>query len=139
MYGMFSRIDGLRSLELGDPGGMRDRLNALVLAGEKTATAGLWKSDYGPEDEELEEVGERLALLGSDSMALAVLEVTGVEIHPFDGVPWAFAQAEGEGFTSIQDWREGHRAYYKRGGVVVADEDTMVCVWFQVSEVLPKW
>jgi hypothetical protein len=39
----------------------QDRLNALVLAGEKVATAGPWEQDYVNEDEALEAVGERLS------------------------------------------------------------------------------
>jgi hypothetical protein len=37
---MWPRLDGLRALELGTPGEMRVRLNDLVVAGLKTATAG---------------------------------------------------------------------------------------------------
>ncbi|MFJ1705946.1 hypothetical protein [Kitasatospora sp. NPDC088346] len=48
-------------MELGTPGGMRAELNALVLSGEKTATTGLL-ADYAEEGEELEHLGERLAL-----------------------------------------------------------------------------
>jgi len=50
----FPVIGGLRALELGTPGPMRERLNGLVLAGTKRATAGTLE-EY--EDNELEEVG----------------------------------------------------------------------------------
>lgn len=129
---MWPRVDGLRSLELGSPGAMRDRLNALVMAGEKTATAGLWKLDYEPDGEALEAVGERQVLLGSDEMPLAIVEITRVESHPFVDVPWELARAEGEGFTSIDDWRERHRKFYADEDVAVADDDAVACVWFRV-------
>ncbi|WP_344834001.1 hypothetical protein [Nonomuraea dietziae] len=48
------RIDGLRVLGLGTPGGLRAELNDLVLSGAKTGTAGLLEHDYRAEDEELE-------------------------------------------------------------------------------------
>ena len=53
----------MRGFELGSKGEMQDRLNALVLAGDKRATAGLWNEDYVLEGEALDEVGERQALL----------------------------------------------------------------------------
>jgi hypothetical protein len=43
---MWPRVDGLRAMELGAPGGMRQWLNGLVLAGRKRATAGLLDHDY---------------------------------------------------------------------------------------------
>jgi uncharacterized protein YhfF len=59
---MWPRVDGLRSLELGAPGEMRAWLNGLVVEGRKRATAGLL-AEYQTEGEELERVGERLAVL----------------------------------------------------------------------------
>ena len=61
----FPEHEGLRCLELGTPGEMRQRLVALVLAGEKRATAGLL-SEYADEGEPLETVGEEQWLLGDD-------------------------------------------------------------------------
>ena len=37
----FPVVDGLRTMEIGSVGEMRERLNGLILAGEKRATAGL--------------------------------------------------------------------------------------------------
>lgn len=63
-----------------------------------------------------------------------MVEITRVERFRFMDVPWEFAVAEGEGFTRIDDWRRGHRAYYKSQGSPVRDEDEMVCVWIRVVE-----
>jgi uncharacterized protein YhfF len=49
------RVNGLRSIEFGTPGAMRDRLNDLIINGNKRATAGLLKEDYIDE-------GRRLSL-----------------------------------------------------------------------------
>ena len=111
---------------------MRDRLTALALSGHKRATAGLWKVEYEAEGEELDWVGERQVMLASDGSPAGVVEVTRIESYRFADVPWEFADAEGEGFTSIEDWRRGHRQYYGRKGVSVEDDDVMVCVWFEV-------
>ena len=129
---MWPRINGLRTLGLGSPGPMRDRLNALVLCGGKSATAGLWKVEYEPEGEELDAVGERQVMLATDGTPAAVIEVTRVETYRFADVPWEFADAEGEGFESIEYWKSGHRAYYGQQGVSVEDADLVVCVWFKL-------
>jgi uncharacterized protein YhfF len=131
------RVGGLRAFGLGAPGEMRDRLTALVLAGVKTATAGLWKDEYEPAGEALDRVGERQVLLDSEDRPIAVVELTRVETHRFAEVPWEFAQAEGEGFRDISDWREGHRSFYAQQGVAVEDDDLVVCVWMRVTSEPP--
>ena len=39
---------------------------------------------------------------------------SGPKIHRFRDVPWEFADAEGEGFRSIEHWRDGHQSYYAK-------------------------
>jgi uncharacterized protein YhfF len=96
------RIDGLRTLELGTPGELRQRLNGLVLVGDEGA-------------------------------ALAVVEVDRVEIMPFGDVPWEFAAAEAEGDSSIEEWRDGHRRYFKSAaGVDIGDDEPMVLSWLHL-------
>ncbi|MFE9185551.1 ASCH domain-containing protein [Micromonospora haikouensis] len=128
---MWPRIDGLRSLALGTPGELRARLNSLVLAGAKTATAGL-TDEYAEEGEELEHVGERLALVDDHDAPVGVVEVTGVDVVRFADVPWDFARSEGEGDRSIEEWRAGHAAYWARLGTPVTDDSRIVCVRFRL-------
>ncbi|MBQ1016058.1 ASCH domain-containing protein, partial [Micromonospora sp. M51] len=87
---MWPRIGELRALALGTPGELRATLNTLVLAGVKTATAGRL-AEYADEGEELEHVGERLALVDDDDALAGVVEITGVEVVRFADVPWDFA------------------------------------------------
>ncbi|WP_431974549.1 ASCH domain-containing protein [Micromonospora haikouensis] len=129
---MWPRIDGLRSLALGTPGELRTRLNSLVLAGAKTATAGL-TDEYAEEGEELEHVGERLALVDDHDAPVGVVEVTGVDVVRFADVPWDFARSEGEGDRSIEEWRAGHAAYWARVGTPVTDDTRIVCVRFRLT------
>jgi uncharacterized protein YhfF len=126
----------MRAFTLGAPGEMQDRLNALVLEGEKAATAGLRQYDYIDDDEAIDVVGEVQVLLDGEGRALAEIEVTRVEVHLFALVPWEFALAEGEGFTSIEHWREAHRDFYAKEGIEVSDDDLVVCVWFRLARVL---
>ena len=126
------RIDGLRSLELGTPGEMRERLNALVLAGQKQATAGLL-SEYDEEGEAVEHVGERLALLDSDGLQVATVEVTSVEMAPFSDVPWEFAAAEGEGHRDLEHWRSGHQRFWASQGTTVLDHTPIVMLRLRLA------
>ncbi|AYF30715.1 ASCH domain-containing protein [Micromonospora tulbaghiae] len=128
---MWPRIGALRALALGTPGELRTRLNTLVLSGVKTATAGLVQ-EYDDENEELEYVGERLVLVDDDDALVGVVEVTGVEVVRFADVPWDFARAEGEGDRSIEEWREGHGAYWARQGTPVTDDTRIVCLRFRL-------
>ncbi len=89
------RMDGLRTLELGTPGELRQELVGLVLAGPKRATAGLL-GDYEIEGEALETPGEQLVLVGDDGRRVGLVEITEVEVVEFAEVSDDFARAEGE-------------------------------------------
>ncbi|ANZ40781.1 ASCH domain-containing protein [Lentzea guizhouensis] len=129
---MWPRLDGLRTMELGMPGEQRDRLTALVLAGTKRATAGLL-TDYTADGEPPEHVGERMALVDSAGTRIATVEVTAVLVTPFGRVSWEFAEAEGEGFTSVEHWRQVHAGFWSRhSGTEVGDNAPVVCVWFRL-------
>ncbi|WP_336211142.1 ASCH domain-containing protein [Nonomuraea sp. LPB2021202275-12-8] len=130
---MWGRANGLRVVELGTPGEMRTWLTDLVLAGSKKATAGLLELDYQAEDEELEHVGEHLALIYDSGSHVATLEVVEVALVPFAEVSWEFAQSEGEGYGAIEDWREAHRRYWQGEGYEVDDATTVVCLSFRLA------
>jgi uncharacterized protein YhfF len=123
----------MRAFDLGTPGAMRERLTTLVLEGTKVATAGLWQQDYLDEGESIDEVGERQALLDDNGKVAAIVEITRVETYRFADVPWGFADAEGEGFRSIEHWREGHASYYAAQGIEIDEDSPVVCVWFRLS------
>ena len=127
------RIDGLRVMEIGTPGEMRQRLNGLILEGRKKGTAGLL-SDYAAEGEEIEQVGERMPLVDDDGRPVAMLVITKVETHRFIDVPWSFAASEGEGDESIEEWRDGHRRYFEAVGTPVDDDSLITCINFERDE-----
>jgi uncharacterized protein YhfF len=128
---MWPRVDGLRTLELGHPGEQRDRLNGYVLHGSKRATAGL-AAEYDEEGEPLEHVGEVLVMLGNHGDEVGRIRVTDVVTRRFDDVPWEFADAEGEGFTDVEDWRRGHRGFWEREGRTVTPDTAVVCISFDL-------
>jgi uncharacterized protein YhfF len=128
---VFSIVDGHRALEIGTPGAMRRRLNQLILDGHKRASAGLLL-DYVREDEEPESEGELLSLVDDDTRRVATVRVVAVETVPFIEVPWAFAQAEGEGDESLEAWRDGHRRFWVEEGDVIDDFTPIVLIWFEL-------
>lgn len=123
----FPVLDGYRCFTMGSPGKFRDQLNHLVLHGSKRATAGLL-SEYEREEEPLEKPGEILHLLDNAGKSLGTLRVTRVEVAPFQEVPFTFAEAEGEGFVSIEHWREENLAFWEAEGEVVGPETLVVMV-----------
>ncbi|MFC8453237.1 ASCH domain-containing protein [Kitasatospora sp. NPDC057223] len=97
--------------EFGFPGPLRDRLVAAILSGEKTSTTGL-VSDYEFDDEPLPEVGAHFAVVDSGGRRVAVIEVTDVRVVPLGAVDLAHAVDEGEGHTTVAEWRAGHEEYW---------------------------
>ena len=126
----FLRVNGLRTIELGTPGPMRNRLNDLIINGNKRATAGLLKEDYIDEGEEIEFVGERLAILDNDQKQIGVIMVTRVEVLEFKDVPTEFALAEAEGDLSGDDFRQSHSKFWNSVGIDVKPETKVVTIYF---------
>ena len=85
----------------------RDLVDA-VLRGEKTATAGI------AEDEEPVEAGDRFVLNDFDDEPVAIVEVTEARVIPAGEIDVQFARDEGEGFESVDDWREAHERFFER-------------------------
>jgi uncharacterized protein YhfF len=129
----WTRVRGLRPLELGTPGGLRKKLTDLVLAGTKTGTAGLLSLDYEAEGGPVEHVGERLALVDEHDRAMAIVRVTAVDVVPFGRVTDDFARSEGEGFDDYALWAAAHRRYWEREVAVITDETPVVCLNFELT------
>ena len=114
---------------------MRQRLNQLVLDGQKRATAGLL-SDYG--DEPLENVGERLVLVDDDTEPIGLVEVVRTGLTTFAEVPWEFAASEAEGDHTIEEWRAGHRRFWESEGIAVTNDLEVYLIWFTLIERQPR-
>ncbi|MGI9171111.1 MAG: ASCH domain-containing protein [Candidatus Nanopelagicus sp.] len=129
----FLRVNGLRSIEFGTPGQMRDRLNNLIINGNKRATAGLLKEDYLDEGEEIEFVGEKLAILDNQQKPIGIVKVTRVEVLDFKDVPTEFALAEAEGDLSGDDFRQSHLKFWNSVGIEVLPDTKIVTVYFDLE------
>ncbi|MFI8834137.1 ASCH domain-containing protein [Streptomyces afghaniensis] len=104
-------IASMPRIEFAFPGPLRDRLVAAILNGSKTSTTGL-VADYEHEGEPLPEVGNRSVVVDSDQRPVAVVEVTSVRVVPLAQVNLAHVTDEGEGHTSVAEWREGHERFW---------------------------
>jgi uncharacterized protein YhfF len=109
------------------PGPLRDRLVAAVLSGEKVSTTGLL-AEFEAEREELPPVGERSALIDSEGREVAVIELTDVRVLPLGEVDLRHALDEGEGHTSVAEWRAAHERFWhsEEMRVALGDEDFTV-------------
>lgn len=95
----------------------------LVLQGEKRATASLLWS-YEPEDETLPEVGQLSVITNWDGDPQCIVEVTSVQIIPFNEVPADFAYEEGEGDKSLEFWRRVHWEFFSQECKQIGREPT---------------
>ena len=138
------RAADLQVAEFAFPGPLRDELVAAILRGEKTATAGLL-AEFEREGEPLPRVGERALVIDSEERPVAVIETTDVRVVRAADVELQFAIDEGEGFTSVADWRAAHEAFWHgeemraalgEPRVDVTDETLVVAERFRLVEVL---
>jgi len=106
-----SEIDDLPRSEFGFPGQLRDTLVAAIVAGEKTATTSTLV-EYGIENEPLPVAGARYVVVDSLERPVAIIEVTSVEQARLSDVPWEHARDEGEGYSSVEEWRVDHERFW---------------------------
>ncbi|MGW3959191.1 ASCH domain-containing protein [Amycolatopsis sp. NPDC005003] len=112
----------MKHAEFAFPGPLRDKLVAAILRGEKTSTTGL-VAEYEKYGEELPVVGERELMIDSAGDGVAVLETTEARVLPLSEVDLQHALDEGEGFTSVAEWRADHEAYWQSAEMRAAMED----------------
>jgi len=88
-------------------------LAALVLSGQKRATAGLlWTNELT--NKPLPRVGSLSVVTDWQGAPLCIIESTHIEIVPFDSVSDSFAAREGEGDKTLRHWREAHWRFFSR-------------------------
>ena len=104
-------FEDLPPAEFAFPGPLRDQLVAAILAGTKTTTTGLL-ADYQHEGDPLPVPGDRQAVLDSAGQPVAVIETTAVRVLRLGEVDLAHALGEGEGDTSVAEWRAGHEDFW---------------------------
>jgi steroid delta-isomerase-like uncharacterized protein len=101
----------LRVAEFAFPGPLRDQLVAAIVSGAKTTTTGVI-ADYEHEGEPLPRPGQREVVVDSDGRPVTVIETVAVRVIRLGDVDLAHALAEGEGYTSVAQWRAGHERFW---------------------------
>lgn len=136
--------DDLPIAEFAFPGPLRDELVAAILAGDKTSTTGLLE-EYEREGEPLPEAGQRAAVVDSAGRRVAVIETTDVRVLRVAEVDLRFAIDEGEGFTSVAEWRAAHERFWTSAEmraalgepeVEITDETLVAAERFRLVEIL---
>lgn len=97
--------------EFAFPGPLRDQLVAAVLDGSKTSTTAT-RIEYRIEQEALPVVGLQEVVIDSAGNPVAVIEMTEVRIARLADVDLQHAIDEGEGFTTVAQWRAGHEDFW---------------------------
>ena len=97
--------------EFAFPGPLRDQLVGAILGGTKTTTTGLLVQ-YEHQGSPLPRAGQRQAVVDSAGNRVAVIELTAVRVIRLADVDLAHALGEGEGYTSVTEWRAGHEEFW---------------------------
>lgn len=97
--------------EFAFPGSLRDQLVAAVLDGSKTSTTATL-IEYEIEQEDLPVAGLQEVVIDSVGKPVAVIEMTEIRQARLAEVDLQHAIDEGEGFTTVAQWRAGHEEFW---------------------------
>ena len=138
-------MEDLPVAEFAFPGPLRDQLVAAIVAGAKTTTSGLVAA-YELEQEPLPHPGLRQVVVDSAGKPVAVIETTEVRIVRLADVDLAHALGEGEGYTSVAEWRAGHEEFWHSADMrqamddpefTVGDDTLVMALTFRLVESSP--
>lgn len=104
-------------------------LAELVISGKKTATASL-KAVNDLEPEKAPQDGGYSVVTSFEGEPLCIVRTTEIRHLPFNEVDPQFAFDEGEGDQTLEDWQEGHWAYFSKEASLYEigfDERSIVC------------
>ncbi|GAA5054789.1 hypothetical protein GCM10023318_30160 [Nocardia callitridis] len=113
--------------EFAFPGPLRDRLVAAILDGSKTATTGVL-AEYEHDADPLPEVGSFAAVIDSDEVRVAVIETIDIRVTRLADVDLAHAVDEGEGFSTVAEWRADHEKFWHSAEMRAAMADNRFTV-----------
>lgn len=106
--------EGWEVLPVGEyafPGPLRDRLVTAVLTGAKRTTTALL-AEYEACHEPLPTPGRRELVVDSSGVPVCVTEDVAVDVVRMADVSPEHAAGEGEGYTTVAQWRAGHEAFW---------------------------
>jgi uncharacterized protein YhfF len=103
--------ESLPVTEFAIPGPLRDALVSAVLGGQKIATTSLLR-EYDLDGTPLPVPGRQSVVVDSDNRPVAVIEITSVAVVPLSDVGVEHAVDEGEGFSTVAEWRAAHEKFW---------------------------
>ena len=142
---MSERFRGMQVIGFGHPGSeLRRELVDLVLAGTKTATAGLLV-ELELDEEEMPVAGMREVMIDAEDRYVGVIETTECRVVRMADVDDQFARDEGEGFADAADWRAAHERFWSGyldeirdrlgdAGFSLDDDTRIICQRFRLAE-----
>ena len=101
----------LPTAEFAFPGPLRDLLVGAILDGRKVSTTGL-VIEYENDQEPLPQPGKLSVVIDSSHRPVAVIETTSMLVVPLCRVDLAHALDEGEGYTTVAEWRAAHETFW---------------------------
>lgn len=120
----------------GDSVELADELIALVITGQKRATAGALV-EYELEGSPLPRSGTIVIATDGTGKARAVLRITDVRVGALSSVDESFAWDEGEGDRTREWWLSAHEVFFRRCLSTIGVEfDTEMATVFERFEVL---
>jgi uncharacterized protein YhfF len=140
---------GMQVIGFGHPGSeLRRRLVELVLAGAKTATAGL-AVELELDNETMPTPGFREAVIDAEDRIVGVIETTECRVVRMADVDDRFARDEGEGFADAADWRAAHEGFWNGyldelrqrlgdSAFSLGDDTAVICQRFHLVERYPE-
>lgn len=143
---MNEHLPKLEEIPLGEyafPGVLRDALVGAILDGRKTSTTTLF-AEFDFDASQIDSVGAREAVVDSHGNIVCVTINCKVEIIPLKDVTLEHAINESEGFTTLEEWRDAHNAFWRSqdfidyiGQVDLSDEALVVCQTFAIDHNYP--
>lgn len=103
--------DDLPVSEYAFPGPLRDQLVGAILAGDKTTTTFLL-CELEIDDEPMPVIGDRASVIDSSGDTVGVETIEEVRVMRLGDVDLEHALGEGEGYTSVAEWRAGHETFW---------------------------
>lgn len=128
------QLRNLRVWSFGDNAVHADQLAKLVVQEKKTGTTGLLQS-YKARGLALPKAGDRSFIKNSVAEAVCVIEMTKVEMMPFDQVTQLFARTETWDDGSLESWKEVHREYFVRLFSTFTDDMPVIRMNFKLLHI----
>jgi uncharacterized protein YhfF len=143
------RFRGKQVIGFGHPrSDLRRELVDLVLAGTKTATAGLL-AELELDGEEMPVPGMREVMIDAADRYVGEIETTDCRVVRMADVDDQFARDEGEGFADAADWRAAHERFWTAyldelrqrlgdPGWSLSYDTLIICQRFRLAERYPE-